>query len=113
MKVNLFNPMSHQGKQVKIGFSWTTFFFGPFPALFRGDWKWFLIMLIADFFTAGFSHWVFIFLYNKLYLTDLLAKGFEPNDPFSERLLLSKGYFVPRRFYKEEKNHDNFDDMDF
>ena len=113
MIVNLFNPIYRQGKQAKIGISWTVFFFGPFPALFRGDWKWFLIMILADSFTLGLSHWVFIFLYNKLYLTDLLAKGYVPNDPFSEQALISKGYFVPRYHYEDTSSDYDFDYMDF
>ncbi len=39
MFVTLFNPTTRQSKQVKVGFSWTVFFFGSFPALFRGDFK--------------------------------------------------------------------------
>lgn len=41
MKVMLKNENTGQIKQAKIGFSWTVFFFGFFPAIFRGDWKWF------------------------------------------------------------------------
>lgn len=48
MRVNLENPNTHQLKQVKVGFSWTTFFFGFWPALFRGDWKWFAIQLAIE-----------------------------------------------------------------
>lgn len=59
MKVMLKNENTGQIKQAKIGFSWTVFFFGFFPAIFRGDWKWFLIILIASMFTFGFSNLVF------------------------------------------------------
>lgn len=55
MKVMLRNENTGQIKQAKLGFSWTVFFFGFFPAIFRGDWKWFLIILIASAFTFGFS----------------------------------------------------------
>ena len=113
MFVTLFNPTTRQSKQVKIGFSWTVFFFGSFPALFRGDFKWFLIMIIADFFTASLAHWVFIFIYNKLYITDLLNQGYIPNDAFSENALLSKGFFIPRQYDNASDDDFDFDDMDF
>ena len=48
MIVNLKNPNTNQFKQVKIGFSWTMFFFGFWVPLFRGDWKWLIIMLLLD-----------------------------------------------------------------
>ncbi|MCL4410188.1 MAG: hypothetical protein M1356_07755, partial [Gammaproteobacteria bacterium] len=59
------------------GFSWTTFFFGIFPALFRGDWKWAVIMLLLALVTFGFSQLVFIFIYNKLYIRDLIGAGYK------------------------------------
>lgn len=65
-----------QVRVVKEGFSWTTLFFGAFVPLCRGDWKWFLIMIVAAMFTFGLSSVVFCFLYNKFYINDLLEKGY-------------------------------------
>lgn len=73
-------------KEVKIGFSWTTLFFGLFVPLVRGDIKWALIMfgiaLLAGVPTCGIgsfiSNLVFAFIYNKLYVRDLLEKGYRP-----------------------------------
>lgn len=70
--------------EVPVGFSWTTFFFGPFPALFRGDLKWAVIMLVAHillFWTIIGTPilWiVFAFTYNEAYIKDLQLKGFKP-----------------------------------
>ena len=64
-------------KQVKAGFSWTMLFFGVFVPLVRGDWKYFIISLIAGVFTFGLSWLVFPFFYNKLYLNDLLNNGYK------------------------------------
>lgn len=64
-------------KEVKKGFSWTMLFFGVFVPLVRGDWKYFLISLVAAIFTSGISWLVFPFFYNKLYLNDLLNNGYE------------------------------------
>ena len=66
-----------QVKVVKEGFSWTMLFFGIFVPLYRGDWKWFLIMLIANIFTYGLASIVFAFIYNKIYINDLLEKGYK------------------------------------
>ena len=68
---------------VPIGFSWTTLFFGPFPALFRGDLKWALIQIIA-YLLLGWTIiaipalWlVFAIIYNEQYANDLRVKGFK------------------------------------
>lgn len=82
-------------KEVKVGFSWTTFFFGFFPALFRGDLKWaaimFIISLVLGSFTFGFgglvSGIVFAFIYNKIFIKELLEKGYEPADEKTRSLL--------------------------
>ena len=66
-----------QVKIVKEGFSWTMLFFFFFFPLYRGDWKWFLIILIANIFTYGWASVVFAFIYNKIYINDLLEKGYK------------------------------------
>lgn len=76
MKQILINEVGIMQK-VKIGFSWTTFFFGPFVPLVRGDIKYFFIMIIASFLTFGISNIIFAFLYNKFYINDLLNKGYK------------------------------------
>ena len=63
-------------KEVKKGFSWTMLFFGVFVPLVRGDWKWFLISLLAGLVTCGISWLIFPFFYNKIYLNELLEKGY-------------------------------------
>ena len=64
-------------KEVKNGLSWTYFFFGSLVPLFRGDFKWFLITLIAAPVTFGLSHFLFFFKYNEWYLNDLQEKGYK------------------------------------
>ena len=60
-----------------MGFSWTVLFFGFFPPLFRGDWKWAIIMFLLAMITMGLSGLVFMFIYNKLYIKDLVGSGFK------------------------------------
>lgn len=81
--VNLINPKTGEQRKAPIGFSWTTLFFGVFPALCRGDWKWLLIMLVVAFFTCGVSYFVFPFVYNRLYYNDCLKEGFIHRDSCS------------------------------
>jgi hypothetical protein len=98
MKGTLTND-SGLSKQVKIGFSWTTFFFGPIPALIRGDLKWAVIMFIlaavVGAVTLGFGAWVpgliFSFVYNKIYIKDLLEKGYRPADTSTQVELERRG----------------------
>lgn len=99
MKVNLKHE-SGVSKTVKVGFSWTFFFFGLFVPLIRGDLKWFLIMLalqsLAGFFTFGVGAFVvsliFAFKYNELYIKELLEKGYRPVTSEDEQILSSKNY---------------------
>ena len=63
-------------KKVPLGFSWTTFFFGGFPALFRGDWLIGIVVIIANALTYGVVGLVMAFIYNKMYAKALFAKGY-------------------------------------
>ena len=74
------NPNTGIIKKAPVGFSWTTLFFGGFPALFRGDIKWFCIQVLVACFTLGVSTVVFAFIYNKAYIHRLLEKGFKVKD---------------------------------
>jgi hypothetical protein len=102
MYVNLKNENTGQTKQVKVGFSWTTFFFSFFPALLRGDLKYAFIILIScivfGFATMGYATWiptvVFAFIYNRLYISDLIRKGFLPKDQHSTETLQNKGFYA-------------------
>jgi hypothetical protein len=60
-----------------FGFSWTTFFFGGFPALFRGQVLLGLIVIVINFVTLGIAGIIWAFFYNKSYTLGLLKKGYE------------------------------------
>ena len=77
-KLNLKNPTTGEIKQAPVGFSWTTFFFGPFVPLFRSDWLMAIVMFGVAMVTAGISNVVFAFIYNKLHIKNLIYKeGFK------------------------------------
>ena len=83
-------------KTAPTGYSWTTFFFGFFPALFRGDLKWAVISLIAGSVFGSFTLFIGTFIYdaifaafyNKIYIKDLMAKRFTYADEMSRQYLL-------------------------
>tara|TARA_Y100000996_G_C22461889_1_gene618421 strand:- start:604 stop:909 length:306 start_codon:yes stop_codon:yes gene_type:complete len=77
MTLNMKNPQTGAVKQAPIGFSWTIFFWGVFPPFFRGDIKYGLILLFTFWFGAVL---IFMFIYNKLYLSDLVAAGYQSID---------------------------------
>ena len=91
MMINLKHAQSGVLKNVKVGFSWTTLLFGFLPPLFRGDIKWALIMFIVAFPTFGISWLIFPFIYNKIYIKDLLEKGYVPADDTAQNALTQRG----------------------
>ncbi len=76
-KILFENPNSGAIKEAPVGFSWTVAFFSFFPPLFRSDWKWGAIMFLLACMTGGLSGLVFMFMYDKLYIKDLIGAGFK------------------------------------
>jgi len=64
-------------KQCPVGFSWTTLFFGGFPALIRGHALVGLVQIILQVITFSVSAIVFAFIYNKMYISWRLENGFK------------------------------------
>lgn len=95
MKATIVRMYDHRYITVKLGFSWTTFFFGGFVPLFRGDLFWALIMfifgvsgLLTPFGSGTFIiHFIFAFLYNRLYLNNRLKNGFAPATALDAELI--------------------------
>ena len=85
----------------KVGISWTTLWFGPLPALFRGDYYNFLLMIVLDldyalvvlFFGLNWLMqfpWpslVFAIFYNMMYFRHPFNNGYSPTDQRSRELL--------------------------
>lgn len=88
-KVTLMNKVGVT-KEVKVGFSWTTFFFGGWVALFRGQWgevvKWWLLNPI----TLGIWGLIQCWNANKKFVVEHLEKGYEPSTEKDKNLLVSK-----------------------
>jgi len=75
-KLIMQNPHSGIIKRAPVGFSWTTLFFGAFPAFLRGDYKWCFIQFILGA-VLILPLLIFPFIYNKLYLKKLLVRGYK------------------------------------
>lgn len=78
-------------KECKVGFSWTTLFFGLWVCIFRQDWKHALIQLGLGMLTFGMSWIVFPFIINKMYIRSLLEKGYVAADDTATSVLKSNG----------------------
>ena len=75
-KLSFKNPHNGKLREAPIGFSWTTLFFGFFPALLRGHWIGLFVMLLIGVITGGLAWLVFPFLYNKFYVKHLIKEGY-------------------------------------
>ena len=83
--------LTHPSGLVKkgyVGFSWTSLFFGPFPALFRGDWLGFfsyvglaLVLAAATAMIGNVIQWfVWPIFYNRWFTKRLIESGYVISD---------------------------------
>lgn len=79
IKVQMTNPATGDVKKIKVGFSWTVFFFGIFPFLFRGMVKHFFIWWLIGIFTAGLSNFYLMFAINRKTALYWHEKGYRPS----------------------------------
>lgn len=77
-EITLKNPQTGEMKIAPVGYSWTVGFFGPIvPLFFRKDPIWAIIILIGNLATFGLGGFIFGFFYNKIYIKNLIKKGFK------------------------------------
>jgi hypothetical protein len=85
-------------KKAPIGFSWTVFCFGGWPALFRQDWLWGFGLFVACLLSYGLAGVVCAFFYNKVYAKSLFDSGYRvhslPPDITEEGLKNYLGYLT-------------------
>ena len=94
MKIHMKHKDTGVVKEVPLGFSWTTLFFGIFVPMVRGDWKWVFIELAIFIFTLGIGLLIVPFFYNKIYIKNLMEKGYIPADDVSKQALINKSIMV-------------------
>jgi hypothetical protein len=97
--VMLKHPKTGVLKKGFFGFSWTTFFFGGFPALFRGELGLGLIVIIINLCTWGVAGFIWAFFYNKSYTVKLIENGYEfaDSDGLVARAQMKLGIVAPAK----------------
>ena len=89
-RLNFKNPRNGRFREAPVGFSWTTLFLGPFPALFRGHYVGALIILLVTAVTLGIAGLVFPFFYNKWYVNYLIKNGYKVSSADGDINVISK-----------------------
>lgn len=90
MAIRFKHTATNQIKEAPEGISWTTFFFGFFPALLRGS-SWTIKIFLLSCVTFGLAGFYFTFKFNKLYMEELLEKGYVPANPEDKNALIRNG----------------------
>ena len=105
-KVVIFNPQNGKTKVAPVGFSWTTFFFGPIPALLRGDFLGFILITLiisalgVNSMACGVIWAVIAMFYNYIYIVRKVNGGFVRMPDVSKKLLAKHGYDVHVLLYR-------------
>lgn len=94
MQVTLQNKDTGLVKELKIGFSWTFFFFGALVYVFRGNW--------SEFWKCFFLSWITLFIYpfiqcwtaNKKEIARYMEKGYIPINQESKDELIKVGLYA-------------------
>jgi len=112
-KIIFENPNTGAIKEAPVGFSWTMFFFGLFVPMIRGTWKWVIIIYFITCFTLGLSSLIFPFIFNKIYIKELISRGFKAKsietgnfDEVSVKIGIDLDL---SRFKEDNKNHLTID----
>lgn len=90
----IFKNQFNEFKRSPIGFSFTMLIFGFFVPLLRKDFKWAGIQFATQLSylihpALGLTSLVLPFMYNKLYIKDLLEQGYYPVDNNQAKLIVS------------------------
>jgi len=80
------HPETNVIKDGFYGFSWTTFFWGGIPGLFRGDILIGLVLIVLNILTWFIAGIIWAFFYNKNYTQRLLEKGYVLDGSEAENL---------------------------
>ncbi|MBP2629516.1 MAG: hypothetical protein H6Q70_144 [Firmicutes bacterium] len=114
--ITLKNKNTGLVKECPTGYSWTTFFFGVFVPLLRGDLKWaailFFISLLIGIPTLGFGSLlvgpVFAYFYNKIFIKAMIEKRYTYADEDTKSYLISNGIICsePEIEIQGEKSKD-------
>ena len=96
--IKLKHPQTNVVKECPTGYSWTTFFFGLFVPLIRGDLKWTAILVLLTALvgvaTLGLGCFlvgpIFAAFYNKICIVRLVEQGYVGKDEIDNDWLVAK-----------------------
>lgn len=77
-------------QEFKLGFSWTTLFFGGWVAMFRGQWSEFAKWVFLNPITLGIWGIVQCWTANKKTIINYIEKGYKPATQHDKNILVQK-----------------------